>query len=527
MPNNIFTRYNQAHYDADVYSVVYPFPVRLQVLANGVDITSSVNMGIQDLQVDNVLTQQVDTCSFYVTNYQLLTLKEWDEVIITDLNTSLKFFGGFVQRIDKIAVSTRLDAVIHCSDYTCRLDHTYVKTQYTSPVTDAYVLNDVFTRFLPEINATDFVDTLRTYPKLRFNRLTLREVVDQLSTGAGGDWYVDYDKKLHYFLTEADVAPFGLSDTPNNTTLYPYSDLKVNREGTGIINRVEVVGGNYLSDDTTIYVAGTGQDQRISIPFSMSAGTGQTGVLMWRNDGTVGVPIWTPLTVKIGYIQELAGANDVLYYYNEKVIEQQAVWPNLANAVKLFGKLSIPLQTRYSDFVSYTFYNNRYFDAVINDQSITDKVTAQQLAQGLMARASLSATQVSCKILQPGVVSGQTIYLTNVIHSLANSPFTVQRVVTRVKTGGFIEADLTLGVWRPELTDIIIQLARNAKTPPIWRDDEVLQELLQEPESITFTGETKTLKRTVTPPTRDNYKWEWLPYTAFTGLTWDSSTWGT
>jgi hypothetical protein len=500
--------------------MTYPGTVQLEVKVNGIDITD--NVWLQDpgeaMQIVNVLTRQIDTCSFTVGNYGSLTaFKEWDELIVRDVATSTRLFAGFIQTINKKLSKTgnRLDAKVTAGDYAAWLDHVLVKQQFLVSTTDAAMLAYIFNLYAPEFDATTNVAALKTYPRIRFNRMTLRQIIDQLADAAGGNWYIDYNKKLHFFALDETLTPFNLSDAPNLTTTYPYEKMVKNDDGTGVVNRVEVVGGDYLSDDVTLFIAGTGQEPRVILPFKMSGPAAGGALQVWRNDGTLGTPVFTSLTVKVGYIDTLTGANQVLTYFVEKVLEQQAVWPNLANAVKVFGRYNIPLLTRYTDGPSYAYYG-RYFDAAIVDASIVDKTTAKQRAQGLMAKAALASVALSCVIRQPGLRSGMTVHAKNTSLGI-DDDFFLQRVTGSISQGGYATYTLDFGVYRPDLVDIIIAIARNAKTVPEWRDDEVLNELLQFNESTTHNEQAGAPFATFPP-------YDWTP-TGGQGLTWDFGTW--
>jgi signal transduction histidine kinase len=52
------------------------------------------------------------------------------------------------------------------------------------------------------------------------------------------------------------------------------------------------------------------------------------------------------MTVLVGYLETIESTDDVLYYYQEKVIEQTDNWPALANAVKLTGRYEYPVRIR-------------------------------------------------------------------------------------------------------------------------------------------------------------------------------------
>lgn len=462
--------------------MTYPATVKPKILINGNDYSSHVWISLSDIVIESILTRQVDKCNFIMGDVYGLSpaFKEWDEVVITDENAgSVRLFGGYVQQIDYLLTPTgnRLDATVRCADYTCLLDHVIVKRQWLTPTADSQIIADMFSAYLPEIDYTTFVATVTTIEKLRLNRLTLRNCMDLVAQMSGADWYVDYDKKLHFFNVENNPAPYALADSPDLVTTYPYFNMKVNKDGTGVINRVEVVGGYYLSDDQTFYIAGNGVDTKLSLQFRTSAPVGQPSILVWRNDGTYAVPVWTPMTVLVGYIDTLTANDQVLDYYQERVLEQLNPWPNLPNAVKITGRYSIPLLTRFTDDGSFQYYG-RYFDAVITDADIVDKQTARLRALGLMAQSALSLTAVSCDIYQPGLRAGMNLGITNVAEGV-NGLFYTQKVSTRIKTGGYIVSSLDTGVYRPDLLDLIIWTARNAKSTASWRDDEVLEEVIQ------------------------------------------------
>ncbi|MGB4204527.1 MAG: hypothetical protein WBJ84_02780, partial [Bacteroidales bacterium] len=58
----------------------------------------------------------------------------------------------------------------------------------------------------------------------------------------GGRWYVDEQKRLHYFDAESNVAAWSLSDRPDGLASFPYQELKRRENATPIVNQVLVVG---------------------------------------------------------------------------------------------------------------------------------------------------------------------------------------------------------------------------------------------------------------------------------------------
>lgn len=80
------------------------------------------------------------------------------------------------------------------------------------------------------------------------------EILEEICKITGARFYADYDKRLHYFITETENAPFDLSDTPNGTTTFGYRDLKLPDEMFELVNQVHVFGQEGIArvrDDAT------------------------------------------------------------------------------------------------------------------------------------------------------------------------------------------------------------------------------------------------------------------------------------
>ena len=484
--------------------MTYPLRTATTVTVGGVDITSHVlaDNG-STIDISSILTHQVDTCKFTVQNSAALTLNAWEEVIIT--NGVTRLFAGYVQIPNPVhaAGGVRQDTIISACDYTCYTDHIFVKESWTVPVTDAAFLAYLFATYWPEIDATTYVQVLNTYPMIRYNWVSLRQVLDSLADGAGGDWYIDYNKKLHYFVAETNPAPYGLSDNPTPTATIPYTNFNMKKDGTGVINRVTVIGGRFLSPDTVLYLPGDGASSTILLPYRLhAAAANPISILMWRNDGTDSHPVWTPMTILLGDIDVMAVSTDLLFYFIEQKIEQLAPWPNLTKAVKIYCTYEIPLLARYSDAASYALYG-KYFDYVLTNTDILDITSAKLIAAGKLLTSSMANPTITLDCYQPGLRSGQTITLINALETI-NTTFTIQRVDTHISTDGYCTFSVMLGLYCPDLTDILIKLARGAKVTPAWRDDEVLQDIEQ-------TAETLTLAETTHAPTTSAGPYKWGP----------------
>ena len=493
--------------------MTYPNRMDLTVTIDGNDRTDYI---VPDtLSIRSVLTSRIDTCKFVMEDAGTVEPTEWDEITIID--GADKVFGGYVlSKTQKAGASVGLDFTVSCADYAALLDKVIVKEEYDTQ-TDAYVLNHLFNKYLPEIDSLTYVAVVKTHTKLRLNRMTLREAVDVLAEYAGADWFIDYDKSLHFFPTLDSTAPYELSQSPDLSTTFPFAKLKKHTEGAAVVNRVEVVGGDYLSDDQTIYIAGTGQDTRIALPFRMREPTAGGGLDVDRNDGTEGSPSWTAMTIKVGYLNTLGGTTEAIHYFQEKVLEQQNNWPNLPNAVRVQGRIEVPLRARVGDQASRDLYG-RWFDDVINAPDITDKETAKLAGQGVLGKNAMGQVAVSCMVWEPGLIAGQTLTIDTDLHGISDEDFLIQSVEARVGINGNTVFDLELGVFDPDLIDVIVKLARRSKSKPIWREDEVLDDVLLEDESLALTEGSTSV-------TSDSAPYHWGPGGA-NPFDWGFGVWG-
>jgi len=482
--------------------MTYPDNLSLTVNIDSVDRVEYIKP--RTLSIESLLTRRVDTCAFVMERADAVKPGGWDEIVVLD--GSDKVFAGYVLKVNQMdGMSLLHDYEIKCSDYTVFLEKVLIKEEYED-TSDQDIIDDLFTDYMPvDWDGTTYVEKIKTHSKIRFNRMTLLEVIDELASLAGADWYVDYDKQLHFFTSEDNPAPFSLSDSPDESSSYPYYDLKIAEDHSGIVNRVEVIGGDYLSEDTTIYLQGTGQDNRVIMPFRMRGPEAGGGIQVSRNDGSEVSPNWTTLTVKVGYIDSLGGTSEVLHYYQEQVLEQQNNWPDLKNAVRVFGRLEIPLRARVSSQASYDALGlNQWFDAVIVDEDITDKNTARLKGKAKLAEYALARETISCYTRKPGLQSGMILTVSST-HDDVSDDYLIRSVKVLVDTNGRAVYNLSLGVYDPDLIDIMLDLVRRSRAKPIWRDDEVLDDLIDQSETFEFASETTDL--TARNPSTNPYQW--------------------
>ena len=466
--------------------MAYPTTQPLKIKINGVDRTSSIPVG--SIDIENVLTKQIDTSRFLVEDGGGFGISDLQTVIISNPAETVRYFAGLIESFDVLSRGPRLDYPLTMVDFTWLLDHpeALVNAEYTDQ-DDSAIIDAFMDAAAPDIEDTTYVKTVRSsLERQQYSRMTPRQALDALAEITGADWYVDEGPGpgaqlayLHYFATEENTAPYSLSNAPDDVTSFGYTDL-VDTHLAASANLIEVVGGEYLSTDQTIYLANDGTQTNVQLPFKCSAPDGQSAIQVWVNDGTDGTPVWTAKTVGTGYIHDISDY-DCLNFFQEKYLEFATAPPELELAVKITCRYWIPLRQRVRDYVSYANYGRWMADKIV-DANITDKDTAKKRAKIELARRAATQVSYTLNTLEPGLRSGQHVRLVNAARGVDDT-FLIQRVVTRSLGGGYASFAVELGLYNPNLVDIIAALKR-AESGATWGADDVLDELLENAEAV-------------------------------------------
>jgi hypothetical protein len=490
-----------------------PDELLLKITVGGVDITTSVpaenepGTGLPGLQIIAEEGKAIDTARFGIRDAGGFGIAEMDEVIISNPAGTVKYFGGVISNLEEIPVGPELHLICNCQDFTMLLEKSTIAKRWEAETSDLDVLEDIAAESQPPLDEFDFTSDVihaGNVPKMLAGQITVRAALDKLATMTGASWYIDYDKHLHWYGEGEDIAPFNISDAPDYSTTYPCQNLRRVKDGTAIVNRVIVVGGNYLSDPITRYAAGTGQDVGIILPYSLQPASGASAISVWRNDGTVGTPVWTALTVKIANIDELAGANEVLWDEKNKVLELLSAWPNLSNAVKVYGRTEVPLRVEARSDDSYAVYG-RWYTVTIRDTSIIDRNQGRQRANAELLKLAYGKTTLRCSVDQPGLKVGQQVYIMNDVLNLAD-PYIIWRVTINLMVGGYGEYAIELGDYIPDLYHLLWEMKQSAIKEDEWSEDDVLDSLLTWQDTQNIDGD-KVATGLEPVPSTGPYKW--------------------
>lgn len=339
----------------------------LIVTIGGVDKTR--NVVAYSLQIQNILTNKRDTAKFKIRNHtgDTYTPRLGSEIVIND--TGVKLFGGVITGIESAPNTFGLiEHSIECQDYTRLLDHKLIPDAFENQTINE-IIEYLKDNYFPSGFTTNNVDADIEIKYIAFKYLPLSKCIEALAKAVNYDWYVDYDKDIHFFAKEAQGAPFSLSDTNGN---YYYDSLVIRRDNSQMRNSVLVRGGEYLGSQVTIDMQTNGVDTHFPLPYRFADfGAHLTGEVLSLGLDNIDDP----------------DDFDALYNFQEKVLKFKAAdKPNASKTLKISGKPYIPVIVKYTDPVSIAATasaegGDGVYEYLIEDKTIASKEGARQRAQ--------------------------------------------------------------------------------------------------------------------------------------------------
>lgn len=176
-----------------------------------------------------------------------IDIDEEDEIVFTDGGT--KVFAGYIRQLGQTDEGRSTARVYECvcQDYTSSLsdDVVDVATFRDGNESDKALITYLFSTFGTKgIVVSTEVQTLRATMGVgqEFFGLSLHEAMTAIEKIVGASFYVDFDKRLHHYVSESLAAAFNLSDNPNYSTTFEYEDFSLPRDSVELVNSVFVVG---------------------------------------------------------------------------------------------------------------------------------------------------------------------------------------------------------------------------------------------------------------------------------------------
>lgn len=395
--------------------VVPPSPSPLIIKIAGIDKTALIDW--TSISVTQILTKQSDQLSFNIKNYGTKTYhpNEGDEVIF--YNNLNKIFAGNIIQITGVTDGLAQTLEIVVKDYSNLLDSQLVSKTYTNTPCSA-IISDLLNTFTDGSFTMANVNVLATIPSVVFNYVSISECMKRLvALIPGYDWYVDYNKDIHFFQVGAVLSPFNLTDTSGN---FLVNSLQVMSDNSQLANDIIIKGGKVVGSSTrTEYQSGDatrtdfplGNDFN-SIPIVTLDGVVQTVGNDGVDDDTLFQCMWNQGSQLIRFTSGNtpdAGTNNIA----------------------ITGTPRFPLIYEKITQASISLYGKK--QKLINDQTIIDIGTASKRADAELAAYAFPVGTAQFVTYNDGLVVGQYININSTLRGI-NQNYKIQQLTITPRT---------------------------------------------------------------------------------------------
>ncbi len=253
----------------------------LLLKVNNIDKTSNIEW--PTLEKQDVLTKEPDRLEFKIKNYGSKTYRPVLGDEITMFDGTIKIFGGIVVETSEENKGVLKYFTVLCKDYQQIMDRQLVNKTYTNMMVGD-IISDINTLYLTGFTVLNVAatDVIR---KIVFNDEQPSKCIQKLAEMIGDcDWYVDYDKDIHFFKEHSTSAPFNIDDTSGN---YIFGSLKISRNINQVRNKIIVRGGDKVSSLLTNTYVADGQQRTFVAKPGLQSLTIQTSIDSGANYNTL------------------------------------------------------------------------------------------------------------------------------------------------------------------------------------------------------------------------------------------------
>ena len=202
-------------------------------------------------KIKETLQSRANTLSLQITKKSGQSApEEGKEIVFKDGSRYL--FGGFISRVEpmEIGEGQLLIYRVEATDYSYILINKNAQKTYESQTLVAIVSNLISTYVDAGYGLTTTnVETGPTIDTISFNHISLRKAFEKLAKITGYEWWIDFEKDIHFKEKTTDTAPEQITDTSDN-----HESLKIDTDVSQVRNSIIVRGGK---EETSSYFAQT------------------------------------------------------------------------------------------------------------------------------------------------------------------------------------------------------------------------------------------------------------------------------
>lgn len=405
----------------------------IQVKINTVDKSSLIDWA--SLHITQILTNQPDTAQFLIRNAPTKTYRPALNDDVKIYRDGVLIFGGVVLSTQETVVGLLKYFQVNCKDYTELLDGALCVASYQEESVND-IITDLLTNFAPAGITMSNVDGDFIVDSAVFNYISLSQALTQLANAIPGgtyDWFIDYNKDIHFFQAANYPAPFGLDDTGGN---FLPSTLQFTADISQIKNQIVVRGGTVLGTSITNTQVSDGSASRLIyyVGYNLTS-------LVVGHAAAASPTVFTTLSIGRDGVDNPASF-DALYNPNLGLLRFPTAYP-AGDVVKTVGIPEYPLLTILTDPLSLAQYGQKEF--LIYDKNILTKQQSIDRANAEIAKNSQPVYTGQFTTLKNGLAVGQFLSINITSRSLTGA-FKIQQIDITLRTPSATTSDLQYAV---------------------------------------------------------------------------------
>lgn len=496
------------------------------ITIKGIDRTDNVVW--DSIKIRNLLTRQIDTCSLIIKEQGTKTFvpRQGSEIVVTDSGT--KIFAGIIIRVESVPMALgMIRHNVECADYGWLLDKRLLSKGFARDTVNNIITDIHSTLGLSGDGITlNNVDAPITIDAVNFNYEYVSKILTQLADLISYDWYVDFDKDIHFFNKSANAAAFNLLDTDDS---YIYNSLIIRRDLSQIKNSIIVRGGEYEGSQSTFDFELDGD--QIVLPL---------GYKIKDLEATLS---GNPLSVGQDSLDN-ADDFDILHNFQSAILRwKEPDKPSAGAIVKVGGKPILPVIIAAADDVAIAAQASLEGGSGIHEFKIEDRKLQTKRAGIDRANAELNAyattlSEAEFRTTKSGLRAGQKIRVTSASRSI-DEDFIINKVTISSFTKSAFVYDVSLVTTQ---TFGIIELLQRLVTAGDRRTTINPNELLELVKNANATIQILDTENVSTPTTDSQtievadsavltfheppFKWSNDAGTTPKKLRWDLGEWG-
>jgi len=366
----------------------------------------------ESLVVEKNITNQVHTASFRYTKFGTRTYSPEISDVVEVYDGATKIFKGLVVKVKEYSQGPDgLTYNIDCASSAHKLTARLFSGAFINK-TVKEIIEEVVTESASEFT-TNNVESNFLIKNIVFSQLPVFDIMKRLADILRYDWYVDESDDIHFFAKFSTPTPYDLTDSSGN---YVYKSLVREIDGSQIVNKVIVRGGEYNGAELSGVITVTGNDSNIfSLPYKFA----NLGIELDTGSGYVAQ------SIGIDFINDFSGGYNLLYNYNEKSIRFEN---NLSNGTKIryTGNPKRRVLSLDIDEASINEYGLK--ERFITDTSIQDQDTARKRAAAEINTYKDGVEDTKFKTYTAGLEVGMSINLTSTLRNTAEINYVIKRI---------------------------------------------------------------------------------------------------